>query len=135
MSDTEATAKKLLDEHSALKRRAVTLEGLVTDPVRLDAELGAIEGILRKHFDMEEVGGYMSAVRSVAPGEEANLRRLRGDHDDLWGRLRQLRQMTSRAAPEGELRDRLREWLDLLARHESEEHQLITRHLGDPEAK
>lgn len=131
MTVKQPKIEELLSQHTELREHAARLESLVAGdrPIAaLGAELAAVEKILARHFQMEEMGGYMSFVLEAAPEEEERLRRLRGDHDDLWGRLRQLRGLVDRGAPREELRPRIDEWLGLLRSHETAEHRLIERH-------
>jgi hypothetical protein len=115
-------------QHADLRGLCAELQALATrEPAwsELDDALARVEQLLADHFRMEELGGYMSWVVQGSPAEEPKVRRLRGEHDDLWGRLRHLRRLATEVRDRAGFRDELQSWATLLGRHESEETSLL----------
>lgn len=128
--DLELKGKELKRQHDDLRQRNAKLRELIatSDEQSIESALDQIERTLLDHFTMEEAGGYMSALLEGDPSEESRVRRLRGEHDNLWGRLHHLRKLITGRAPLDEIRVEVKAWATALERHESEENQLIEDH-------
>lgn len=123
-------ADRIRHQHEELMRLTERLHGAVAgdfDWQMIDGEVAMIEKVLSQHFHIEEQGGYMSHVLAAAPNEEANIRRLRGNHDELWMTLQQIRKDLSAQAERVQLRDDVLSWIEKLHRHEEAENLLLSR--------
>ncbi len=141
MSDPKtAMAEAIEQDHARLKRLMTALADAAAGDVapwsfsnwKLDLllQLRDFQGQLLKHFDLEEAGGFMAGILSVAPHQarqveqlEAEHRRILADLDGLLAALKQAEDAPAAFLPEG--RRRLGALLALIRAHEAAECALI----------
>jgi hemerythrin len=85
---------------------------------------------LLKHFDLEEEGGFMEEVLSVAPHTERKVKVLKEEHEqfvvELDEILTAIKGMQEKNNEElDSIRNRLTELISALRQHEAEENQLM----------
>jgi hypothetical protein len=95
----------------------------------LIAVLDALLETLPREFDLEDADGYMSEVLERYPSWASQVDRLHGDHESLFGKLKELRGRIERdtwIAPfADEVRRDLRDWILKLIAHRRNETRLV----------
>lgn len=94
------------------------------------ARLRDYEHQLKKHFDIEEHGGFMERVRRKAPHHVSRVERLEKEHEHLLSQLdRSIRILKGINAPcsagISRVQGRIRKLIEQLNDHEQIEHELL----------
>jgi hypothetical protein len=120
MAEAHVLLGKSLQE---LERIAGSPQRRSPDAVLLRLQLTAQE--LRRHFFLEERGGYMAPVLEEAPQFAHAAQELLDEHRHLEESLTALIREASRAQVDDGLWTRVAEWLAQVRRHESRENQIV----------
>ena len=126
---------KIERQHEAMKKdmrrlRAVATnrpEGLSADGLRelLGNEIARLHECLRKHFRLEEQGGYLDAVIAAHRGHAPTVSRLLQQHSEILAELEDAaRACRCRVSLQKTTTSVLR-ILDVLGEHEAEEHRVM----------
>lgn len=138
----KAIGEKVAQEHQHLEKEMAELKLIVMKEVsaedfpnwRLELvwQLRDFKNLLLKHFDLEEEGGFMTDVLHEAPHSESLVQQLRSEHaelslliDDIMAQVKSMRQKSP--AQSEQVRLALNNLVDMLRRHEEEEHRLLQR--------
>ncbi len=143
MSDRKAaTAAAIEDEHRGIKREVASLKSLLIQDVAVEEyaewrlallwRLRDFNNRLLKHFDLEEEGGFMNDVLEISPQAAHTVEQLGREHINMTGSLQKIiSNLKSGREQDAEITSALREnmkgFFELLAKHEADEHQLIQR--------
>jgi len=139
MDDT-ALYSAIMEEHEALKEDIARLRSAASGPQGMPDErwradmlgqLAKLRECLRKHFELEDVGGYLEPVMEKRPGLGRSVCRLHNQHDEILIELGNVNDACRKEAPTAEIVTRALRVLDLLRKHEAEESDLIQGALGD----
>jgi hypothetical protein len=130
---TLSFACELAREHAVLLGRLADLEkGAQLDAVPAAAlldHLREVQGILRRHFDFEEQGGYMSHVLAAAPYLHRAAQELLDEHRRLSACLDALVRSAQGVPPLSvvapSLQAQVVEWLRLVREHEGRENGFV----------
>ncbi len=98
----------------------------------LEYEIIFLLETLTDHFLFEEDGGYMVRIAELHPDLRPRIEGLRGEHADLRIDLANLKDGVWKM-PLGKLKHSLEAILQLLARHESAESEMLNSYLGRPD--
>ena len=123
-------------QHEILREQTDELLGILKagrDWENIEMKLGRLAATLSNHFQIEELGGYLSNVMEAAPDKAPVIRRLRGAHDDLWGRLQLLIARARSRDDPGSFGSDLTSWIQRLKEHEERENALLASVSEGPE--
>lgn len=125
MAVQEGVIHSLAKEHARVRNHAGNAAKLARegapDPVCDDA-LELLEHHLRRHFSLEEEGGYLVDVLEAAPGRTREVRALGEEHPRM---LEELGAIRARLKEGKGWRDRFEIWLRTLREHEEAENELV----------
>lgn len=140
-------AGKIREEHERIKgemnkirqmiRAHVSREGFAKWRMDLLWLLRDFQNTLRKHFDLEEEGGFMADVVKVAPQHLGVVRRLESEHEKMMASLDEISESLKNQNEKDDLkleevRRRIGEFFALLESHEAAEGDLMeTTYLQD----
>lgn len=87
---------------------------------------------LLKHFDLEELGGFMSEVLTLKPEYTPRVDALKSEHEDVSRQIddlvERIKNMTRfKKADMKNLRIKVNDLMMTLSHHENEEHELLQR--------
>ena len=127
-------AENLRKAHVVLLGDLQTLEQVVRpssgysseDLALLHARLGATHAHICEHFRFEEQNGYMEAVRRREPHLERTILQLGEEHVELKQSLAAILEEAEAARSVNDsLREKVRQWIEHVRRHESRENELV----------
>lgn len=129
----EEEHKKLNEDIGALKimlLQEVSPKGFADWRMEVMWQLRDFKNQLLKHFDLEEEGGFMTDVLTVAPHAEAKINQLKDEHEtillDLDKILALMKIMHEKSAEQlNEIRIGINDMIATLRQHENEEHRLM----------
>jgi len=142
MTEKLSIASELEDDHIGLNKDIAAIMQLLeleidkTDfqrwRLRFLWNLRDFKNRLLKHFDLEEVGGFMTEVVSIKPEFSAKVGDLKDEHEKISRELDDILMMLKRLEKlEGDSMDliktRLQQLMTSLGKHENEEHQLLQK--------
>lgn len=138
--DDETILREIRDQHEILNRDVCRLraaaksrpQGMSDERWRALAlgETRKLRESLRKHFALEEMGGYLQVVVEKHPGLVAAVRRLGEQHAEILNALDSVESACCRAAPPDEIESLALRGLTLLEKHQHAESDLIQEALG-----
>jgi hypothetical protein len=125
-------------QHHALRVEIAELRGMIDSrlaPQRNDRYhamlavlVGRLGDRLRSHFEAEECDGYLAAL-AADPALADDLDRLCAAHATLVGDALHLSDVLRAPDAPPDAVARVLRWLDLVQRHEADEHDVVQRHL------
>ena len=124
----EPRAAGLAEEHRRLQGRIEAVREAVLSGFRWDDArlvLADLRDTLDGHFALEEEGGYLSEVLSIAPHHGRAVARLASEHDRLRTRLALLVAEALMARSRESLRENVADFLARLAEHERRENEIV----------
>ena len=99
--------------------------------VEVREELAAAREHIATHFESEERGGYMDAVRTSEPRFENTIQTLREEHKTLADDLEALLDRAKTAiAMDKSLAGDISKWITAIHQHEARENQLVQNAFG-----
>jgi len=138
--DDNALYSAIMEQHEALKEDMARLRSTASGPQGVPDEgwradmrdqAAELRECLRKHFELEEVGGYLEPVLEKRPGLGRSVCRLHNQHGEILIELDSVDDACRKEAPVAEIGNLALRVLDLLRQHEAEESDLIQGALGD----
>jgi Hemerythrin HHE cation binding domain len=132
----ESRDARLLEQYTSLEYILLgDLRDVLEEPVDresrrwLMAILDALLETLPREFDLEDTDGYMSEVLERFPNWSGQVDRLHRDHEQMFGKLKELRGRVERdswiAPIANEVRRDLRDWILKLIAHRRTETRLV----------
>lgn len=118
----------LAAEHAALALRIAALRTLIDGEFSWDearVALADLRRTLRLHFALEESGGYLAEVLSLAPERAETIARLEFDHNLMRSDLTRLFAEAVAEPSRDALRQSVRDFLAVLATHEHGENEIV----------
>ncbi len=136
----DTPAGKTLAEHRALHALLDEIELASADASAavetLPARLDTLHERLAAHFDFEEKSGLFEQIQELAPEQARECAKLCDEHLHLLKKVDELRAADAAARADPGWGARVRAVLEDLARHESQENELLTTVLdGSMEAQ
>ena len=128
MSTDDAIPEAIRREQMTLIEAIARLEENLGDATvgRMQAELLAIQRVVRTHFAQEE-SGFLRSLRAAMPEREADALALEADHDRLRGALQSLldRLTADTIESRAQLDEDIRSWIRAARDHEAQETHLL----------
>lgn len=139
--DDKALLTEITRQHEELKREVARLHERASNPpagtsddrwreVAME-EVGKLRDCLKKHFELEELDGYLEPVTEKRPTLTRNVHQLRAQHQEILNELDRVEAACRNKAAIADTTVIVFNTLELLRKHEAAESSLVQAVLND----